>query len=239
MGNVELVRRFLVDRGDAGFARELAARAVASLPDLAGQRVLDVGCGPGHYAMAMEARAAVVVAIELSAQELAGQATRPSAPVVGDGRCLPFGDGVFDGVLCSNMLEHTPDLLQVIDEIGRVLKPGGWAYVSWTNWLSPWGGHAIAPLHYLGAERGLRVYRRVFGEPTGKNLPYDGVWPLHIRTVLHHLDHRPDLEVVRIEPRYYPAFRFVMRLPGLREIVSWNCVIWVRRRGDDSGTHDR
>ena len=42
-------------------------------------------------------------------------------------------------------------------EIERVLKPGGWAYVSWTNWYSPWGGHDMSPYHFLGPRAGPRA----------------------------------------------------------------------------------
>ncbi len=221
-------------------ARELAARAVASLPsELDGRLVLDVGCGPGHYAAAMEARGATVAAVDLAPAELGPSDQRPRRAIVADGARLPFASGVFDGAVCSNMLEHTPDPLPVLDEIERVLRPGGWAWVSWTNWLSPFGGHAIAPLHYLGPDRGLRVYRRLFGEPAGKNLPYDGVWPLHIATVLDHVRSRPALELVRVEPRYYPALRALMRVPGLREVVAWNSVLELRRTPDRTSSADR
>lgn len=200
-----------------------------SLPEMTGARVLDVGAGPCHYAVAMRERGADVAAVELSPDELHLDGAPPAGAIVGDGCSLPFADATFDGVLCSNMLEHTPHPLAVLDEVGRVLRPGGWAYVSWTNWLSPWGGHAIAPLHYLGPERGLRVYRRLFGEPKGKNLPFDGVWPLSIAAVLDHLAARPELEITALEPRYYPFLRPVMRVPVLREVAAWNCVIRLER----------
>jgi SAM-dependent methyltransferase len=235
IGAVGLLRRFLADRGDPDFARELAARAVESLPIKAGELILDVGSGPGHYAVAMEARGAAVAALELSPAELRRDDSPPAGALVGDGRSAPFADATFDAVLCSNMLEHTPDALAVLDEIERVLRPGGWAYVSWTNWLSPWGGHAIAPLHYLGPERGERVYRRLFGPPKGKNLPFDGVWPLAIGTVLGHLGDRPGLEITALEPRYYPILRPIMRVPGVREVMAWNCVIRLRRVAGHAG----
>ena len=227
----ELMRMFAKDRRTPeGFHLELATRAIESLPyDVAGSRVLDLGCGPGHYGRALERLGATVVATDLNGSELTRSAT-PPRPLVSDARSLPFVDGTFDGVFCSNILEHTPDPTDVIDDIARVTKPGGWAYVSWTNWYSPWGGHAIAPLHYLGPERGLRAWRRLFGEPKGHNLPYDGVWPCHIGPILDHVRNHPALELVQYEPRYYPSQRWVVRVPGLREVVTWNCLLHLRVR---------
>lgn len=214
------------DRGDEGFDRELARRAVESIDtDLHGALVLDLGSGPGHSSRELEARGARAVAGDMAVDQLEAATHRPRLAFVGDARRLPLPDAAFDGVFCSNVLEHTPEPFAVIDEIDRVLTAGGWAYLSWTNWLSPWGGHAIAPFHYLGAERGLRVYRRLLGEPRGKNLPFDGVWPVHIGEVLRYLSDRTRLRVDTVEPRYYPRLRALMRIPGLREIAAWNCVI--------------
>lgn len=43
---------------------------------------------------------------------------------------MPFGDGSFDAVLCSHVLEHVPDDGAAMKEIARVLRPGGWALVA-------------------------------------------------------------------------------------------------------------
>ena len=108
-----------------------------------------------------------------------------------DAGALPLEDGSVDGVFCSNLLEHTPDAAPVIAEIERVLRPGGWAYVSWTNWYSPWGGHDMTPYQYLGPERGPRLYERRHGKPR-KNAYGDGLWACHIG---------PTLRLVRARPR--------------------------------------
>jgi hypothetical protein len=41
---------------------------------------------------------------------------------------------------------------------------------------------------------------------------------------------RPGLEIERVEPRYGPRLAFLCRIPGPRELVTWNCVIRVSRR---------
>lgn len=50
--------------------------------------------------------------------------------VFGDGARLPFVDGCLDGVLCLEVLEHVPEPESVLNEVARVLKPGGRAWIT-------------------------------------------------------------------------------------------------------------
>ena len=89
------------------------------------------------------------------------RAVRRADSVVSDATRLALGDGCVDGVVCSNLIEHTSTPAAVIDEMQRVVRPGGWIWLSWTNWYSPYGGHDMSPWHYLGPRLGLKAYRRV------------------------------------------------------------------------------
>lgn len=227
----EVIRLFLADRGrSVEFGDALAKRAIAQLPtSVSGLRVLDLGCGPGAYSAQLAAAGAEVVSVEIDREELLRSVTVPKRPVVSDGTRLAFADASFDAVVCSNVLEHTPDPEGVLAEVQRVLAPGGWAYVSWTNWYSPWGGHAVAPLHYLGPERSIRVWRRLFGEPKGRNLPLVTVFPTSIGRTIRWVEDRRGIELVAAYPRYWPWARVIMKVPGLREVASWNCVLEIRK----------
>jgi SAM-dependent methyltransferase len=228
-----LFKMFLAERRNPlPFYERLAADAVEGIPyDIAGALVLDLGCGPGHYTRALRAAGADVVPVDLSAEEFALEGGPPGGELVANGMNLPFADASFDGLLCSNMIEHTPDPIAVLDEIERIVKPGGWAWISWTNWYSPWGGHDISPLHYLGARRGLAVYRKVAGKEP-KNVPMESLFPLHIGPTLKGLQSRPAFEIVDARPRYYPKQRWILRVPGLREVVTWNCELLLERNPD-------
>ena len=221
------------DSDPAGFYRELAMRASADVDrrfgPLAGQRILDVGCGPGWYTQALRARGAGVIPIDYSEEELRLNGDPPTGAIVGDAMDLPLADASVDGVFASNMLEHTPDSRQVIAEMARVLRPDGWIYLSWTNWFSPWGGHDMTPYHLLGPRLGARLYERHHGQAP-KNLLGHTLWPVHIGPTLRFVRSRPDLEIVRVEPRYWPRLRMIVRVPLLREVATWNCVIWMRKR---------
>jgi SAM-dependent methyltransferase len=226
---LELWRLFRDEPNNPGaFYRQLATDAVADLEQrhgaLAGRRIADIGCGPGYYTRAFAASGAVVVPIERDQDELETDEALPSGAILGDATQLPLRSSGVDGVFCSNMLEHTPDPARVIDEIVRVLRPGGWSYVSFTNWCSPWGGHEMSPYHLLGSKLGPKVYERRHGTDhkhrVGVNL-----FPLHIGHMLRVVRSRDDVRVHSIEARYWPFLSFVTRIPGVRELVTWNCVI--------------
>lgn len=111
------------------------------LPLAPGQRVLDLGCGEGRHAIAVNAVDGLdVVGVDLSPADLATARERHrdfrgnaaddgAAPLfgllVGDALRLPFADACFDVVICSEVLEHIPDFRAALREIARVLKPGG------------------------------------------------------------------------------------------------------------------
>ena len=59
--------------------------------------------------------------------------------VSGDGRSLPFGNGLFDYVVCSEVIEHIPERSRIIRELGRVLKANGVMILSTPNWWSLYG----------------------------------------------------------------------------------------------------
>jgi SAM-dependent methyltransferase len=195
---------------------------------LRGQHIVDLGCGPGFYTRALRERGAEVVPVDNDAEELALAGDPPEGAVIADATKLPFEDGSVQGVLCSNMLEHTADAEAVVAEIARVLRPGGWAYVSWTNWYSPWGGHLMAPYHYLGPKLGPRVYERFHGKPR-KHAYGETLWAVHVGQMLRFVRELPRVEIERVEPRYWPRLAFIARIPLVREVLMWNCVIRIRK----------
>jgi SAM-dependent methyltransferase len=169
-----------------------------------------------------------VLPVDLDRSEFDLPGGPPGGHVLADATRLPVPSGVLDGVFCSNMLEHTPEPGAVLGELERVLKPGGWAWVSWTPWFSPWGGHEITPFQYLGPRWGLAVHRRLRGEPR-KNVPGQALFPVHVGQVLAAVRRRPGLRLMDAVPRYWPRQRWILRVPGLRELATWNCVLLLTR----------
>lgn len=230
----ELWQRWRNEKEDpAPFYSMLAAETVVRLErrhgPVAGQRVLDLGCGPGFYTDAFRRTGATVIPLDGSFDELDLAGDPPDGAVLADAGRAPFPDASFDAVFCSNLLEHARDTDAIIGELARILRPGGWGYVSWTNWYSPWGGHDMTPYHFLGPERGPRLYERRHGPPR-KNRYGEGLFAVHIGPTLRMVRARPDLHIERAEPRYWPWASFLIRIPGVRELLCWNCVIHLERR---------
>jgi len=215
------------------FYSVLAREAVADLErrygPLAGQTITDLGCGPGFYTRALRAVGATVLPVDESPAELELAGHPPDDAIVADAADLPFDDESLDGAFASNLLEHAPDTEGIVREIERTLKAGGWGYISWTNWYSPWGGHDMSPYHLLGPERGSRLYERRNGPPR-KNTYGEGLWAVHVGPTIGLVRSRPRLEIESIEPRYWPKLSFIVKVPGLREVATWNCVIRVRKK---------
>ena len=93
----------------------------------AGDRVLQVDCGPGWLAEKMTARGASVIATDLSAVAVARAQRRgvDARQFVLDEGPLPFADGSFDMLVSDSQLEHRFRVDHALDEFVRVLRPGG------------------------------------------------------------------------------------------------------------------
>lgn len=84
--------------------------------------VLDVGCGNAPYKSLFPG--ATYIGVEMKARSEHGSG-KNGADVIYDGTRLPFFDGVFDHVICNQVLEHVFEPRQFLSEINRVLRPGG------------------------------------------------------------------------------------------------------------------
>jgi 2-polyprenyl-6-hydroxyphenyl methylase/3-demethylubiquinone-9 3-methyltransferase len=103
----------------------------AIVGDWSQKTVLDLGCGGGFMAEALAREGADVIGVDPSApaieaaREHAAQAGLVIDYRVGSGERIPLADESVDCVVCVDVLEHVESLDAVLDEVRRVLKPGG------------------------------------------------------------------------------------------------------------------
>ena len=119
--------------------RELVRNALAAAP---GERILDVGCGPGFYVAELVERVGAegsIVAVDSSPQMLAMAARRIEGHTGvsfhrAEATRLPVEDATFDAALSVQVLEYVADVDAALAEIHRSLKPGGRVVIWDVDW---------------------------------------------------------------------------------------------------------
>ena len=127
--------------GDAARRRRLVRSALGAA---SGERVLDVGCGPGFYCAELAEEvgpSGSVVGVdpspamlELAARRCGGNETVELR--TGDADALPVDDADFDAALCVQVLEYVPDPTAALAEMNRALRPGGRVVVWDVDWAT-------------------------------------------------------------------------------------------------------
>jgi 2-polyprenyl-3-methyl-5-hydroxy-6-metoxy-1,4-benzoquinol methylase len=118
--------------------------------DLAGKRVLEIGCGRGGFACWLAARErhapAEVVAADFSETAVAkGEAFAARRGLKGirwevaDVQDIRHADASFDTVVSCETVEHVPDPRRALRELARVLRPGGRLLLTTPNYLGMMG----------------------------------------------------------------------------------------------------
>ena len=172
MSQLEFDRRLiqglerLYSTRDVLHRRELVRAALGAR---SGDRILDVGCGPGFYITELlEAvgREGAVAGVDISADMLAVAAKRATGHGnvefhEADATSLPVPDASFERAVCVQVLEYVRDVPAALAEMHRVLRPGGrmlvwdvdWSTVSWhaidrqlmRQVLAAWDKHLTHP----------------------------------------------------------------------------------------------
>ncbi len=152
------------DRLDAaGHALRARMELVLRLLGPGPGEALDAGMGPGRLCEELEGRGWTVSGVDASGEMIAAACRRlPQAKdrfVQADIEALPFADASFDAVVATGVLEYA-DLSKGLDELARVLRPGGRAVVSFPNTgalYAIWKINVFYPL--------VRSLKRLLGRP--------------------------------------------------------------------------
>jgi SAM-dependent methyltransferase len=144
--------------------------ALRALLEIRPRRILDAGCGPGRFAeSAAEKLGCEVMGVDLSERMVQLTRERGIEAQVADVEELPFTDSEFDAVVASFMLYHLSDLDRGLDELERVIRPGG-RLVATTNGRDHlaeiWGRRPSA----FDDENGEEALQRHFGHVERRDL---------------------------------------------------------------------
>jgi ubiquinone/menaquinone biosynthesis C-methylase UbiE len=153
------------------------ARLLEALAPSAGERLLEIGPGTGYYTLPVAELVGTLDVFDLQQEMLdhtmrrAGEAGLGNlVPQQGDARSLPYEDGSFDGAFLVTVLGEIPDQQAAVDELARVLRPGG-RVVFGETMLDP---HYVrrSALRERAERAGLRFARQV-GGPLGYFARYE------------------------------------------------------------------
>lgn len=156
------------DKSWMGYAFRARRQRVIELFDQPGRKVLDVGCGPGVMVPALMELGCEFWGVD-SSTEMVRQARDNFGTLgkahfsLGTAESLPFADDVFDAVICMGVIEFVDDDGCALEEMVRVLKPGGSLIVAFPNKVSPfrlWRDYVfypatkfLRPIYYRFARR--------------------------------------------------------------------------------------
>ena len=137
-----------------------------------GDAVLDLGCGEGRHVINAYVEANVhAIGVDLGFNDLTTATERAEPFLVSENTekhfhlaCanalqLPFADASFNQVICSEVLEHIPDYLSALNEIERVLKPGGVAAISVPRYVPEWICWALSDDYHSNEGGHIRIFK--------------------------------------------------------------------------------
>lgn len=153
-----------------GDARRRRATVQATLAAAPGERVLDVGCGPGFYCAELVAavgKAGAVTGIDSSPAMLALAARRCAGHenvelLEGEAIALPVADESFDAALSVQVIEYVAEAERALSELHRALRPGGRVLV----WDIDWGTLSLHSEDPARSERVLRAWDEHLAHPS-------------------------------------------------------------------------
>jgi SAM-dependent methyltransferase len=138
-----------------------------------GMRLLDLGCGAGRHLHAAYYFARIdAIGVDIKREDVertrAGFASIPDMEpdshrwfglAAADARRLPFPNASLDRVICSEVLEHVPDFVAVLDECARTLKPGGKLAISVPRFGPEWLCWKLEPRYHQAEGGHIRIFK--------------------------------------------------------------------------------
>lgn len=188
-----------------------------------GKRILEVGCGLGGFCIKLAEKGADSVGLDISrnaiekAKDLAKRCNVENQVefIIGDAQSLPFKNGSYSSVICSETLEHVDDHEQAFNEIVRIVKNQGQICITLPNLLS-----TMFPVYIFLLMMGQPKYAKNF-----LNVEKEGIFHYF---KIKKLVNRKDLEVIKIQstdflylpPRIKNLFKIEQHLKTMSDSIE-------------------
>lgn len=129
--------------------------------------ILDFGCGDGFFARLVFGKNKIIVGLDLFNNQRIEEAKKEKVYkkiTLYDGNKIPYPDNYFNTVISNCVLEHIPNIKLSLNEIYRVLKPGGYFLTSvmTDQWEKNLFGSKIFGKAYLSFMRKIQVHQNLF-----------------------------------------------------------------------------
>lgn len=157
----------LVDAAMSGWFRHESQELIEGFPIVAGDTVLDVGCGDGQFTCFCANQGAEIMIADIDAEKIASLGKRlensPARAVtqlVTDADPLPIPDNTVDKVIAMEVIEHVDDPKIFLSELVRVGKPGSMYLITAPDALAEHGQKHLAPAAYFEKPNHIRIIER-------------------------------------------------------------------------------
>ncbi len=208
---------------------------------IAGRKVLDIGCGEGMEALAHSRMgAALVHGNDIHIDEARNEAVRKQAAgeirfSVMDAMRTSFQDGEFDAAVTYCAFEHFADPFAVLKESARVVAPGGLIFLTSSVWAHPYGSHMqfftkVPWVQYLFSEKTIMTVRKKYrndGAMRFEDVP-GGLNKVGMSSFLS-MGKALDLELPYLKLNAIKQLDFLSRIPYVNELFT-NMIIAVMRK---------
>lgn len=153
----------------------------------AGGRILDAGCGPGEHSIRAARQGHDVVGLDLSETVLAEARRRVNEAGVsdritfkqGDLTRLDFADESFPAIFCWGVIIHIPAIEQALDELVRVLQPGGRLALYVTN-MRAWDHRLMRLMRWMLRKPAVQYERLALGRGRWHASGPEPLWVWHV-----------------------------------------------------------
>ncbi len=194
--------------------------------DLRGDgRYLDIACGTGNYTVGLAARGGSWHGLDLSSGMVrSAQRKRGNVHLArGAAAALPYGNGSFDGAVCTMALHHLPELAPVFREAFRVLRHGRLAiFTSTCEQMAGYWLNEYFPMAMARSTEQMPSIEAVLGALGEAGFTVDTVEPYDVRPDLQDLflyagKHRPELYLSETVRRGISTFSSLIDQAELEE----------------------